>query len=169
MERVKGIEPSYEAWEAAVLPLNYTRILAFILMGNLVRVAAASGRKRRPVTGPHADLLAATIAWVPMARTIPMSDASWHVLHTGPAPAVAAWAGTGGLVDGDGFGPFDVASCAADDLWPRIAAAPADVLVIHGGWDGWVRCASDVAVIIVADAPTAADCVRWLRDGAQDI
>ena len=27
MERVKGIEPSYEAWEAAVLPLNYTRVL----------------------------------------------------------------------------------------------------------------------------------------------
>ena len=25
MERVKGIEPSYEAWEASVLPLNYTR------------------------------------------------------------------------------------------------------------------------------------------------
>ncbi len=25
MERVKGIEPSYEAWEAAVLPLNYSR------------------------------------------------------------------------------------------------------------------------------------------------
>ena len=98
-----------------------------------------------------------------------MSDASWHVLHTGPALAVAAWAGTGALVDGEGFGPFDVAACAADELWPRIAAAPVDVLVVHGGWDGWVRCASDVAVIIVADAPTAADCVRWLRDGAQDI
>ena len=27
LERVKGIEPSYEAWEAAVLPLNYTRDL----------------------------------------------------------------------------------------------------------------------------------------------
>ena len=26
MERVKGIEPSSKAWEAAVLPLNYTRI-----------------------------------------------------------------------------------------------------------------------------------------------
>ena len=26
VERVKGIEPSYEAWEASVLPLNYTRI-----------------------------------------------------------------------------------------------------------------------------------------------
>src|SRR3546814_295057 len=27
LERVKGIEPSYAAWEAAVLPLNYTRIV----------------------------------------------------------------------------------------------------------------------------------------------
>ena len=26
MERVKGIEPSYSAWEAAALPLSYTRI-----------------------------------------------------------------------------------------------------------------------------------------------
>ncbi len=25
LERVKGIEPSYSAWEADVLPLNYTR------------------------------------------------------------------------------------------------------------------------------------------------
>jgi len=25
LERVKGIEPSLEAWEASVLPLNYTR------------------------------------------------------------------------------------------------------------------------------------------------
>jgi hypothetical protein len=30
MERVKGIEPSYEAWEAAVLPLNYTRVEAIL-------------------------------------------------------------------------------------------------------------------------------------------
>ena len=28
LERVKGIEPSYAAWEAAVLPLNYTRAAA---------------------------------------------------------------------------------------------------------------------------------------------
>lgn len=26
MERVKGIEPSLSAWEAEVLPLNYTRV-----------------------------------------------------------------------------------------------------------------------------------------------
>jgi hypothetical protein len=25
LERVKGIEPSYSAWEAAALPLSYTR------------------------------------------------------------------------------------------------------------------------------------------------
>jgi hypothetical protein len=31
MERVKGIEPSSKAWEAFVLPLNYTRVLAFML------------------------------------------------------------------------------------------------------------------------------------------
>ena len=27
LERVKGLEPSYPAWEAGVLPLNYTRTL----------------------------------------------------------------------------------------------------------------------------------------------
>ena len=26
MERVMGIEPTYEAWKASVLPLNYTRL-----------------------------------------------------------------------------------------------------------------------------------------------
>ena len=29
LERAKGIEPSYAAWEAAVLPLNYARKRAF--------------------------------------------------------------------------------------------------------------------------------------------
>jgi hypothetical protein len=34
MERAKGIEPSYAAWEAAVLPLNYARnqVAAFLGM-----------------------------------------------------------------------------------------------------------------------------------------
>jgi hypothetical protein len=31
VERVKGIEPSYEAWEAAVLPLNYTRVEGIVV------------------------------------------------------------------------------------------------------------------------------------------
>jgi hypothetical protein len=28
LERAKGIEPSYAAWEAAVLPLNYARAVS---------------------------------------------------------------------------------------------------------------------------------------------
>jgi hypothetical protein len=28
LERAKGIEPSYAAWEAAVLPLNYARMVS---------------------------------------------------------------------------------------------------------------------------------------------
>src|SRR3954466_12376443 len=40
LERAKGIEPSYAAWEAAVLPLNYARA------GRILRYNA-----RRPETG----------------------------------------------------------------------------------------------------------------------
>ena len=98
-----------------------------------------------------------------------MSDANLQVLHTGPSHAVAAGVSVAAAGADDGYGPFDVAVCTADELWPRLAAAPVDALVVHGGWDGWTRCASEVAVILVADAPTASDCVRWLRDGAQDI
>ncbi len=32
MERVMGIEPTFEAWEAPVLPLNYTRERAGIVL-----------------------------------------------------------------------------------------------------------------------------------------
>ena len=31
LERVMGIEPTFEAWEAPVLPLNYTRFSAAVL------------------------------------------------------------------------------------------------------------------------------------------
>ena len=43
LERVKGIEPSYAAWEAAVLPLNYTRIqrLKARFAPNFKRIARA--------------------------------------------------------------------------------------------------------------------------------
>ena len=40
VERVKGIEPSYAAWEAAVLPLNYTRARAVVYRGVMDRVTA---------------------------------------------------------------------------------------------------------------------------------
>ena len=31
-QRVMGIEPTYPAWKAGVLPLNYTRIQNYILL-----------------------------------------------------------------------------------------------------------------------------------------
>ena len=55
LERVKGIEPSYEAWEATVLPLNYTREA-----GDYLTAAQTYNRKSsrtklfaQPVIAPH--------------------------------------------------------------------------------------------------------------------
>jgi hypothetical protein len=39
LERAKGIEPSYAAWEAAVLPLNYARVIFRIANGLRTRQA----------------------------------------------------------------------------------------------------------------------------------
>ena len=59
-ERVKGIEPSYQAWEACVLPLNYTRdgsgstrIWPRLLTGGDARCLVVA-----PVFESHAQLLA---------------------------------------------------------------------------------------------------------------
>ena len=59
MERAKGIEPSYAAWEAAVLPLNYARkinhlgrVLSFVLTRFwpcLITFSAALSAKRKPL------------------------------------------------------------------------------------------------------------------------
>ncbi len=95
-----------------------------------------------------------------------MSDACVHVLQIGSGELASALTRAGAE---PGFGPFDVTVCAADEVWQRLAAAPIDVLVVHGGWDGWVRCASEVAVVVVADDLNAADSLRWLRDGAQEV
>ena len=43
MERVRGIEPPYSAWEADVLPLNYTRIGCII--PRFVRLDKSAYRK----------------------------------------------------------------------------------------------------------------------------
>ena len=51
MERVKGIEPSCSAWEADVLPLNYTRTSTIIIFNSQVNykiILACSGPMRIP-------------------------------------------------------------------------------------------------------------------------
>lgn len=50
LKRTKGIEPSYAAWEAAVLPLNYARMFY-----NTSMIAKA----RQPVKGARGRMLAA--------------------------------------------------------------------------------------------------------------
>ena len=47
LERVRGIEPLYEAWEAAVLPLNYTRV-----RGEFTRSHSVIGRIEGTLRGP---------------------------------------------------------------------------------------------------------------------
>ena len=47
VERVMGIEPTYAAWEAAVLPLNYTRV------SGLYYMHFAAERNHRPRTLGH--------------------------------------------------------------------------------------------------------------------
>src|SRR5687768_4736214 len=51
MERVKGIEPSYEAWEAAVLPLNYTRTGANSSSRPAARSSATPDQAAPPLLG----------------------------------------------------------------------------------------------------------------------
>ena len=52
LERVEGIEPSYAAWEAAVLPLNYTRRMgasvSFLVMIQVI-VNGAQHRLEQPL------------------------------------------------------------------------------------------------------------------------
>lgn len=93
-----------------------------------------------------------------------MSDSLLRVLQVEPVDGAAALAG-----DSAAFGPFEVASCPAGEVWQRMAGGPVDVLVVPGEWDGWIRCASEVAVVVVADAAAPDDCLRWWRSGAQDV
>jgi hypothetical protein len=48
MERVTGIEPAYFAWEANVLPLNYTRPAVMLHTGVFAVVRQTRYRKHRP-------------------------------------------------------------------------------------------------------------------------
>ena len=43
LERATGIEPAFSAWEADVLPLNYTRVAAIVVVGFEVRPVAGLG------------------------------------------------------------------------------------------------------------------------------
>ena len=48
LERVTRIELAFSAWEADVLPLNYTRVVTLTLPNRQVKEGRASGDRRRP-------------------------------------------------------------------------------------------------------------------------
>ncbi len=52
LERVMGIEPTLAAWEAAVLPLNYTRVLPYQRFPSLVMGMTRDIRVARPSGAP---------------------------------------------------------------------------------------------------------------------
>ena len=52
MERVKGIEPSYSAWEAAALPLSYTRNATDLAISGWEGKPVGDGKTTRNTKGP---------------------------------------------------------------------------------------------------------------------
>lgn len=73
------------------------------------------------------------------------------------------------LEPSDDFGPFEVTACGIDEVWQRMGEHPFDAMVVAGDWTGWTRCASEVAVLVVVDTLIAADALRGLQAGAQDV
>src|SRR5580658_7376648 len=72
MERVKGIEPSSQAWEARILPLNHTRLLSKIitfasLAASLNSTSLNSTNRLAPI-GAHLDAKLRTSAAAPFFR-----------------------------------------------------------------------------------------------------
>lgn len=72
MERVTGIEPALSAWEAEVLPLNYTRVAPVDVRPRCVRKSNPdSGRLRKSISDP-------------LAVSVPVL---WRVHDVQPVPA----------------------------------------------------------------------------------
>ena len=91
-----------------------------------------------------------------------MSETPIRVLQVGSLAASL-------LEPSDEFGPFEVTACGIDEVWGLMGAQPFDAMVVAGDWAGWTRCASEVSVLVVVDTLIAADALRSLQAGAQDV
>ena len=103
-----GIEPTYEAWEAAVLPLNYTRS---------VRDSTCNGRARSQL-GDTARMNASTILC--LAALLALAGCERHASEEAPTQAAAASDNSAFLEGADS--PASAASAASA---PEPAATPA--------------------------------------------
>ena len=87
-ERVKGIEPSYAAWEAAVLPLNYTRVQDVRIVDWGLRI----GKLRRYCQEMTSSFDAAEfLSPAPPVRLLPSDHAMVPARSFGVAPAFAEY------------------------------------------------------------------------------
>jgi hypothetical protein len=71
LERVKGIEPSLEAWEASVLPLNYTRLSMFSFVTIPFTFRDHSAHPCAPPFGPSVNDTAVQFAPGKLVETSP--------------------------------------------------------------------------------------------------
>ena len=72
LERVTGIEPALSAWEAEVLPLNYTRVAPVDVRSRCVRKSNPdSGRLRKSVCGGSLRTASATPSPTTLANGFP--------------------------------------------------------------------------------------------------
>jgi diguanylate cyclase (GGDEF)-like protein len=104
----------------------------------------------------------------PAAREPAVTEPALRVLLVGVVPDAEPFVAGGPFIDATGG--IDATRCATDAVWLHMAEHAVDVLVTPGDWDGWTRCAAEVAVVVVVAEPLlAADATRFFQAGAQDV
>ena len=80
MERVMGIEPTYPAWKAGVLPLNYTRIFNCSQVGvtGFEPATSWSQTRRSSQAEPHPDMLFCRFVFVASPKRLRYNITLFH-------------------------------------------------------------------------------------------
>ena len=79
-ERVMGIEPTYPAWKAGVLPLNYTRIFNCLQVGvtGFEPATSWSQTRRSSQAEPHPDMLFCRFVFVASPKRLRYNITLFH-------------------------------------------------------------------------------------------
>ena len=79
-ERVMGIEPTYPAWKAGVLPLNYTRIFNYSQVGvtGFEPATSWSQTRRSSQAEPHPDMLFCRFVFVASPKRLRYNITLFH-------------------------------------------------------------------------------------------
>ena len=79
-KRVMGIEPTYPAWKAGVLPLNYTRIFNYSQVGvtGFEPATSWSQTRRSSQAEPHPDMLFCRFVFVASPKRLRYNITLFH-------------------------------------------------------------------------------------------